>query len=68
MSGEIYFEYFGEKFHLEKSDDPVHSVKINGVNYAVIGPEEKLKEICEQLKALSNKTKGSMEDLLQRLT
>ena len=64
----INFAFAGEKYSLSKSDSSEHLVKIKGVNYAVLGPEKNIDEVCRLLKTLSLETISSSYDLIDRLS
>jgi hypothetical protein len=66
----ISFQHLGADYNIdlmqdEKSD---HSVKINGISYAVLGDQEKLKTVCEILASMPLDSITSEQDLIERLS
>jgi hypothetical protein len=66
----ISFRHLGADYNINlvKGGHAVHLVQINGMSYAVLGDEEKLKAACKILGSVSLESISNSEDLLGRLS
>lgn len=66
----INFQHLGTDYnlHLVKGEKSDHTVKINGIKYAVLGDKEKLDAACLILNSVSLESVSNEEDLQERLS